>query len=352
MKIYKDVDLSKLSYMKIGGIGQFLVEIEKNSEIKELYEFINKESKPKNSTGKNLSENLPIVFIGEGSNTIFSDEYHKKIFVRLKQKDIIKTYENEEFVNLKVSAGLGWDEFVEWSVSNSFSGIECLSSIPGTVGASPIQNIGAYGQEVKDSIINVEVYELETKKFYNISNSECDFSYRNSIFKKNIGKFVILNVGFMLSKKEPKKPIYKDLSLYFLTKQIKKPTLKEIRETVIKIRKQKLPDYKKEPNCGSFFQNPIISNKLAEKLIIKYPNIPQYNAGEGKTKVSGGWLIQESGLKGRDFNGIKIHSKSALVLVNTGTGNFENLKKAINKITSIVFEKFEIELKPEPNIIE
>ena len=344
MKIYEDVDLSKLSYMKIGGTGKFLIEIEKDSEIKDLHEIINKKDSAQYS--------LPIVFLGEGSNTIFSDEYHKKNFVKFKQKEIIKTYENKDFVNLKVSAGLEWDEFVEWSVSNNFSGIECLSAIPGTVGASPIQNIGAYGQEVADTIINVEVYEFETGKFYEIPNPNCNFSYRNSIFKKNIGKFAIINVGFRLSKKEPKTPTYKDLSIYFLTKQTKKPTLAEIREAVIKIRSEKLPDYKSEPNCGSFFQNPIISNQLAEKLLEKYPEIPQYYAGEGRTKISGGWLIEKAGLKGRDFNGIKVHSKSALVLLNTGTGNFKSLDEAIKKITSNVFEKFEIELKPEPNLIK
>jgi len=332
--------------MKIGGIGQFLVEIEKDSEIKDLQEFINQQAK------ENSDKHIPVVFLGEGSNTIFSDEYHKKIFIKLKQKDIIKTYENEEFVNLKVSAGLNWDKLVEWSVSNDFSGIECLSLIPGTVGASPIQNIGAYGQEVKDSITNVEVYELETGKFYQISNQECDFSYRNSIFKENIGKFVILNVGFRLSKKEHPTPTYKDLSLYFLNKQTKNPTLKEIREAIIEIRNQKLPDYKTQYNCGSFFQNPVISNELAEKLIKKYPDIPQYNAGPGKTKISGGWLIEKSELKGKDFDGIKIHSESALVLINTGKGNFKSLEKAIKKITGIVYEKFGIELKIEPNLIK
>jgi len=345
MKIYEDVDLSKHSYMKIGGIGQFLVEIEKDSEIKELDNFVREKNEDTKTT-------LPIIFLGEGSNTIFSDEYHKKIFVKFKQKDIIKTYEGKDFVNLKVSAGLNWDKFVDWSVSNNLSGIECLSAIPGTVGACPIQNIGAYGQEVKNTIINVEVYEFETGKFYEISNHDCDFSYRDSIFKRNIGKFAILNVAFRLSKNPPESPTYKDLSLYFLTQQKKDSTLKEIREAVIDIRKQKLPNWKKEPNCGSFFQNPIISNKLASELIKKYPDIPQYNAGEGKTKISGGWLIEKAELKGKEFDGIKVHDKSALVLINTGEGNFKSLEKIIKKIIDTVSDKFGIILKAEPNLIK
>ena len=349
MKIHEDVDLSKLSYMKIGGTGQFLVEIEKDSELKELDYFI-KEKNRLNS--KSPLTDFPVIFLGEGSNTIFSDEYHKKIFIKFKQYDIVKTYENDDVVNVKVSAGLNWDNLVEWSVSNNFSGIECLSSIPGTVGASPIQNIGAYGQEVKNSIINVEVYEFETAKFYEVSNPECNFSYRNSIFKENIGKFAIVNVSFRFSKKPPKSPTYKDLSLYFLTKQIKNPTLREIRKAVIEIREQKLPNWKTEPNCGSFFQNPIIINDQAEELIKKYPKIQQYNAGEGKTKISGGWLIEEAGLKGKEFDGIQIHEKSALVLINTGKGNFKSLEKAIEKITKVVIEKFGIELKVEPNLIK
>jgi len=339
MKIYEDVDLSKVSYMKIGGKGQFLIEIEKDSEIKDLHKF----SKEKN---------LPIVFLGEGSNTIFSDSYHKKIFTTFKQKDIVKTYEGEDFVNIKVSAGLNWDKLVEWSVNNELSGIECLSSIPGSVGASPIQNIGAYGQEAKDTIINVEVYEFETGKFYELSSNDCIFSYRNSVFKENIGKFAILNVSFRLSKNYPRSPTYKDLSLYFLSKQKKNPTLKEIREAVIKIRSEKLPDWKKEPNCGSFFQNPIITNDLADELFKKFPDIPRYNAGEGKTKTSGGWLIEKSDLKGKEFNNIKIHPKSGLVLINTGKAKFKDLEKVIEKINETVYKKFKIELKPEPNLIK
>lgn len=338
MKIHKDVDLSKLSYMKIGGTGKFLIEIEKDSEIPELHDFIK-------------SNDLPVVFLGEGSNTIFSDEYHKKIFVKFKTKDIIKTYEDENGINIKVSAGMNWDRFVEWAVSNNYSGVECLSLIPGTVGAAPIQNIGAYGQEVKNSIINVEVYELETGKFYVIPNSECNFSYRDSVFKQNIGKFIISNVSFRLSKKSPESPTYKDLSLYFLNKQSKNPTLKEIRKAVIEIRNQKLPDWKKEPNCGSFFKNPIIKNDFAKKLIEKYPDIPQFNAGSGLTKISGGWLIEKCGFKGKYFDGIKVHDKSALVLVNKD-GNYKRLENAIKKITERVNNKFSIELEIEPNLIK
>lgn len=339
MKIYEDVDLSNISYMKIGGKGQFLVEIEKDSEIKDLHEFAKE-------------KDLPIFFIGSGSNTIFSDEYHKKIFVRFKQDDIIKTYNGPDFVNLKVSSGIEWDKFVEWTVLNNLSGIECLSAIPGTIGASPIQNIGAYGQEVKDVIINVEVYEFETGNFYEIPAIECDFSYRNSIFKQNIGKFAILNVGFRLSKNEPHSPTYKDLSLYFLTQQKKNPSIKEIRDAVVEIRSQKLPDWKKEPNCGSFFKNPIINNDQVLELSKKYPELPQYNAGFGKTKISGGWLIEKCGFKGKEFDGIKIHDKSALVLINTRKSSFKNLEKAIDKITESVKEKFDINLEIEPNLIK
>ena len=344
MRILNDVSLSKFSYMKIGGTGKFLVEIEKDSEIKELSDFIEKGE-------KSSKKELPIICIGEGSNTIFSDEYHNKIFVRFLQKDIIKTYEDEKYVNLKVSAGLNWDRFVEWAVCNNYTGIECLSAIPGTVGASPIQNIGAYGQEVKDTISNVEIYEFKTKKFYQISNLDCNFSYRNSIFKQNLGEFAVINVSFRLKKKEPELPIYKDLSLYFLEKQNKKPSLKEIRQAVIEIRSKKLPNWKKEFNCGSFFKNPIISNKLAKELVEKFPDIPQYKAGKNQTKISGGWLIEKSGFKGKVLNNIKVHQTSSLVLINTGKASFKDLEKTINKITEEVEREFGIALEIEPNII-
>lgn len=339
MKILENVDLSKYSYMKIGGTGKYFIEIEKDHEIKEVHTLAKE-------------KNLPIIFLGSGSNTIFADGSHDKIFVKFKNTDIIKTYESDDFINLKVSAGLDWDRFVDWSVSNGYSGIECLSLIPGTVGAAPIQNIGAYGQEVEDSILNVEVYEFETGKFYEIANPDCDFSYRDSIFKKNIGKFAIVSVGFRLSKKEPKSPTYKDLSLYFLSHQTKNPSLKKIRQAVIEIRQQKLPDWQKQPNCGSFFKNPIIENVLAKKLVKKYPSLPQYNAGDGKTKISGGWLIEKCGFKGKNFDGIKVHDKSALVLINYKDGNFKKLEKAIKTIKEAVDEKFGIELEIEPNLIK
>lgn len=338
MKIIEDVDLSKISFMRIGGRGKFLVEIEKDSEIKDFHQF-------------QKTQNFQCVFIGEGSNTIFSENNHEKIFVRFKQNDIVKLYENDSKINVKVSAGLIWDDFVKWSVNNNLSGIENLSGIPGTVGASPIQNIGAYGQEVKNVITNVEVYELETGQFYEIPNSECEFDYRDSVFKKNLGKMAIVNVSFSLNKTEPEFPTYKDLSLYFLQKQNRKPNQKEIREAILEIRSLKLPDWRKQPNCGSFFKNPIIDEKQAEKLAKKYPEIPQFNAGKNKVKISGGWLIERCGFKGQTLNKIKINDKNALVLINDNNASFDDLEKTIQTIQKRILKEFGINLEIEPNII-
>ena len=339
MKFTENIDLSQFSFMKIGGTGKFLAEIENDSQIKELNDL-------------RKVHNLPVVLVGEGSNTIFNDNKHDKIFVQFKQKDIIKLYENDRNINVKVSAGLNWDKFVDWSVQNGLSGIEKMSGIPGTVGASPIQNIGAYGQEVKGVITYVEVYEFETGKFYEIPSSECNFSYRNSIFKENLGKFAIVNVAFILNKREPDFPNYKDLSLYFLEKQNKKPSLKEIREAVLEIRSSKLPDWKKEPNCGSFFKNPVVTNAEAEKLLEKYPEMPQFKAESGYTKLSGGWLIEKVGLKGETINNIKIHPKSGLVLINAGGASFQDLEKTIEEINGKIEKSFGLVLEVEPNLIK
>lgn len=325
--------------MKIGGKGKILIEIEEDAEIKEISKLAREQK-------------LSISIIGEGSNTIFSDEDHKKAFVKFKQKNIIKLYENDDFVNLKVSSGINWDKFVGWAVSNNFSGVENLSAIPGSVGASPIQNIGAYGQEVKNVITYVEIYEFETNKFYEIPNSECGFGYRDSIFKKNLNKFAITNVSFRLNKREPEFPNYKDLSLFFLERQNKKPTLKEIREAVVEIRSSKLPDWNKNPNCGSFFKNPVLSNKLIGPIVSKYPDMPIFKAQDGYTKISGGWLIEKCDLKGKIINKIQVHPKSGLVLINKKGASFKDLESAVEKIQDQVKEKFGLTLEVEPNLIK
>jgi UDP-N-acetylmuramate dehydrogenase len=340
-RLKKNEDLSKYTTMQIGGVAKLFATANSESEIIDICKW-------------SIDNNINIFPIGEGSNTVFSEKIHDYLFLLIKNKGIIKTYEGPEIVNIEVGAGEIWDDLVKWSIENNFSGLECLSGIPGTVGAGPIQNIGAYGSEIKDTLSKVKLVEIETGKVFEISNKDCDFSYRNSIFKKHTGKFIILSVSFCLSKKNQdlEIPQYKDVQLYFLEKKKKKVSSAEIRLAILEIRSKKIPWPSEIPNTGSFFQNPIVKNELAGKIVRENPEMPYFKIDDKQTKLYAGWLIEKSNLKGFNFGKIKIDPKNALVLTNPkGSGNFNDLEKAIKQIQAQIYQNFEIELEIEPNII-
>jgi UDP-N-acetylmuramate dehydrogenase len=327
--------------MCIGGEENFVFEVNSQRDIDELIK-ISKE------------ENLEIFPLGSGSNTIFKDKQYNKIFVLMKNTGILKIYENPEICNIQVQAGEIWDDFVGWSVENGYSGLEALSAIPGTVGAGPIQNIGAYGSDISETIVSVEIFDLESQKIYEVPCSECNFSYRDSIFKQNLGKFIITSVTFSLKKDTGKLeiPSYKDVQLYFLDKKKKSASAKEIRNAIVEIRSKKIPWPTDIPNTGSFFKNPVVSTDLAGIIARQNPEMPYFKLEDG-VKLYAGWLIEHSGLKGFSFGKIKINDKNALVLTNPNRdAEYKDLEKAVNQIKAQVFDKFEVELEVEPNIID
>ncbi len=267
---------------------------------------------------------------------------------------------------ITIEAGLEWDKAVEQTVEMGLSGLEALSWIPGLVGASPVQNIGAYGAEVKDTIQVVHTYDMKEKKFVDFSNEECDFGYRNSIFKKNPGRYFIYAITFALARARlsvqpsmtrarlsvnPSVPQYKDVISYFESKNILAPTLREIREAIIEIRKAKLPDPKEKPNVGSYFGNPIISKETTEKLLQKFPDIKMYEVENGM-KLFAGWLIDKAGLKGYEKGNFSIHKNHALVLIGNGKGNLDELLEFESYIKQKVFEMFGVELIREPVLVD
>jgi UDP-N-acetylmuramate dehydrogenase len=342
MKILENQDLKKYSSIKIGGVAKYLCEIETEQDIKEFLNFANKEK-------------LPPIILGSGNNTFFDEGLLKKTFGLIKIKGKFKTYDGPEFVNIEIGAGEDWDDLVKWAVTHNWTGLECLSLIPGTVGASPIQNIGAYGQEVKNVITHVRAYDTEYDEFIEIPNDQCLFEYRDSLFKKNPGRFIISSVSMQLKKVSEKLPIpqYKDLQLYFLEKKQKSATLLEIRKTVIKIRKEKLPDPKEIPNCGSFFKNPIIPADFAEKLLTEFPMMPQFKIDDSnKIKIFAGWLIEQTGLKGFEYKNLAIYEKSALVIINKGESSSNDLLGFENMINEKIEQVFGITLEREPNFIK
>jgi UDP-N-acetylmuramate dehydrogenase len=298
-----------------------------------------------------LSQEKNIFLLSGGSNMLLTKDI-EKLVVHVDITGVSIDRENENDVYLTVNAGENWHEFVLWCVANNYGGIENLSLIPGNVGTCPIQNIGAYGVEVKDTITKVEAVEIETGKLVSFSSEDCQFGYRNSIFKNEVkGNYVITSVSFKLTKKEHRlNTSYGAIETELASKEIKKPTLKNISEAVIAIRQSKLPDPKKIGNSGSFFKNPVISKTLFEKIQKKYPKIPSYEISDQEIKVPAGWLIEQSGFKGKRFGNYGVHEKQALVLVNYGGASGQEIFQLAKKIQASILTNFSISLEIEVNV--
>jgi UDP-N-acetylmuramate dehydrogenase len=293
-----------------------------------------------------------IFLLSGGSNMLLTKDI-EKLVVHIDIKGISIDSENHNDIYLTVNAGENWHKFVLWCVSNNYGGIENLSLIPGSVGTCPIQNIGAYGVEVKDTITKVEAVEIKTGKLVSFSLEECQFGYRNSIFKNEVkGKYVLTSVGFKLTKKEHNlNTSYGAIETELASKKVIKPSLKDVSEAVIAIRQSKLPDPKKIGNSGSFFKNPVISKTHFEKIQKEFPKVPCYHISDQEIKVPAGWLIEQIGLKGKRFGNYGVHEKQALVLVNYGNASGEEIYQLAKKIQREVQTTFNISLEIEVNII-
>jgi len=293
-----------------------------------------------------------IFLISGGSNMLLTKDI-EKLVVHIDIKGISIDREDNNDVYLTVNAGEDWHQFVVWCVSNNFGGIENLSLIPGNVGTCPIQNIGAYGVEVKDSITKVEAIEIETRKLIQFSNEACNFGYRNSIFKNEAkGKYILTSVSFKLTKKNHQlNTSYGAIEDKLAFNKIINPTLKNISDAVIAIRNSKLPDPKKLGNSGSFFKNPIISKQHFSALQTEHQNIPSYVISDTEVKVPAGWLVEQVGFKGKRFGDAGVHKNQALVLVNYGNASGTEIYQLSEKIQEMVYNKFKISLEIEVNII-
>ncbi|WP_299670899.1 UDP-N-acetylmuramate dehydrogenase [uncultured Polaribacter sp.] len=294
------------------------------------------------------------LFLLSGGSNMLLTKNIEKLVVHLDIKGISIDREDANFAYLTVNAGEDWHEFVLYCISQNYGGIENLSLIPGNVGTCPIQNIGAYGVEVKDTITKVEGLDIETEQLMSFSNEACNFGYRNSIFKNSHkGKIILTSVGFKLTKKDHKlNTTYGAIETELTSKNIQKPSLKDVSDAVIAIRKSKLPDPKEIGNSGSFFKNPVISETQFLELQKEFPKIPSYKISDTEIKVPAGWLIEQSGFKGKRFGDAGVHEKQALVLVNYGNASGEEIYQLAQKIQKTVFNKFGISLEIEVNIIQ
>lgn len=294
---------------------------------------------------------LPIYFLGLGANTLFTRDFKGSI-VHINNKGIDPISEDNDYVIIKVQAGEIWDDFVNYCVKNNYYGAENLVSIPSTVGATPIQNIGAYGSEAKDIIFEVVYYDLKKLSLKVLSNAECNFSYRNSIFKQDLkNNFLIKEVLYKLSKKPSFNLTYGAIESELKKKGINEPKLPDIVNIISNIRNNKLPDYTKNGNAGSFFKNPIISINKFNKLKLSYPEIVSYPINENHIKIAAAWLIDNADLKSFSIGGASVHNKQALVLINQNKASGEDFKNLSLHIQKIVKEKYGILLIPEVIIL-
>jgi len=290
--------------------------------------------------------------LGGGSNMLLTQDINALVIhVDLKGIKIIK--EDDDHVWVESRAGEVWHEFVLWTIDQNFGGLENMSLIPGNVGTTPIQNIGAYGTEIKDTFVSCNAMNIATQEMKTFEKAECKFGYRESIFKQEAkDQYVITSVVFQLTKRNHKiNTAYGDITKELEKNNIVTPTLKEVSNAVIAIRQSKLPDPKELGNSGSFFKNPIIPKALYEKAHAQFPEMPHYVVSETEVKVPAGWLIEQAGFKGKRFGDAGIHKNQALVLVNYGSATGQEILAVSRDIQATILEKYGIAIEAEVNVI-
>jgi UDP-N-acetylmuramate dehydrogenase len=292
-----------------------------------------------------------LLILGGGSNILLTQDFGGLV-LRNELKGMELVSENDEFVVIKCAAGEIWHQFVLYCVANNYGGVENLSLIPGSVGASPMQNIGAYGVEIKDVFEKLEAFHIETGEIHTFSKEMCQFGYRESIFKKEKkGKYIITQVYFKLTKNLQINSSYGAIEDVLAAKGITKPSIKEISDAVIEIRSSKLPDPKLIGNAGSFFKNPVVSLETHAKIKEKHSNAPSYPIDANTVKIPAGWLIENAGWKGKTFENYGVHKNQALVLVNYGGASGKEIWDLSTAIKEDVLAKFGVDLEREVNVI-
>lgn len=301
-----------------------------------------------------LLQNLPtenFLVLGGGSNLLFTQSYNGTV-LRNEMKGVEKIKEDEDFVYVKAGGGEVWHNFVLYTIDKGWGGIENLSLIPGSVGASPMQNIGAYGVEIKDVFEELEAYHIPTGEIHTFTKESCQFGYRESVFKRKLkGQYILLNVTYRLSKKPIINTRYGAINDELQKAGITSPTIKDVSDAVIRIRQSKLPNPAEIGNAGSFFKNPVVENIILEKIKIEYPEIPHYPVDDHSAKIPAGWLIEKAGWKGKRFGNYGVHTQQALVLVNYNNADGKDIFNLSQKIIDSIKSGFGIELEREVNII-
>lgn len=338
MEIQNNHSLKPYNTFGIDVSAKYFVEAETVDEIISALEFVRENQ-------------FPLILFSGGSNMLLTHDFDGLV-LKLNLKGIELVAEDDDFVEVKVKSGENWHEFVQWTLQQDFGGLENLSLIPGNAGTAPIQNIGAYGVEVKDTMTELSALEISSGNIRKFTNSECKFGYRESVFKSELkNQFIIVDVTFKLTKTNHQLHTEYGAIRSELDKlNILNPSIRDVSKAVINIRQSKLPDPKDIGNSGSFFKNPVISKSEFEKIREKHPEISAYPSGD-EVKVAAGWLIENAGWKGKRFGDAGVHEKQALVLVNYGNATGQEIYDLSQRIVDDIFEKFGIRLEREVNIL-
>ncbi len=329
--------LKDYTTLKVGGEAAYFFSVTNESEVMVVVQFAKEKA-------------LPVLMLGGGSNLLVDDAGFPGVVIYNQIKGVEVCSEEEDSVIIKMGAGEVLDEVVEYTVKQGWWGIENLTSIPGTVGATPVQNVGAYGVEIGEVITEVEVIDMRSGEKKKIKKVDCDFAYRDSLFKSSEGKnYFITHVCISLSKKAKPKIDYADLKKIFLEKN---PTQSEIRNALIEVRAGKFPDWRVVGTAGSFFKNPIITAILKEELLLQYESLPVYPAEDGMFKISLGYVLDKvCGLRGYRKGAVGLSEAQALVLINYGGATAEEIKNFVDEVSEKVFEKTKIKISPEVNFV-
>ena len=338
MNIIANYPLLKLNTFGVDVKAKYFVSINTVNELIEL-------------TKTKVFKDLQLLILGGGSNILFTKDFNGLVILNsIKGKEIID--QTQESIFLKIGAGENWHELVMYTVDNKWGGIENLSLIPGNTGTAPMQNIGAYGVEIKETFVELEALEISSGKIVKFNNSDCEFGYRESVFKNKMkNQYIILNITLELKKNPVLNINYGDVKAILESQNINNPSIKDVSDAIISIRQSKLPDPKIIGNSGSFFKNPIVSLNQLELIKKKYPNVVNYKINENEFKIAAGWMIERAGWKGKKFNNYGVHEKQALVLVNYGLANGMEIFNLSEEIILDIKDKFGIKLEREVNII-
>lgn len=334
MKIQENISLKEYTTFRIGGPARFFCIVTNEDELIEAIGFSKKNK-------------VPYFILGGGSNILVSDAGFPGIVIKMEMKGIAFE-EQGNLVKVTAFAGENWDSFVEKTVEKGLVGIENLSYIPGTVGAAPVQNIGAYGCEAKDTIESVYALDIQKDEYVTLSNAECKFAYRDSLFKDDSRRYAVISVSFLLDPKGKLNLNYKDVQEHFAFKKIQEPNLKDMREAIIEIRKRKLPDVKDYGTAGSFFKNVVVSASKAQELLAQYPGMVLHPVNDKKVKVPIAWILDNvCGFRGVKKGNVGTYKNQALVLINYGEATATELISLAQKMVDAVYEKTGIEIEPE-----